>query len=342
MTTQNIPRPTIGNVAQLAGVSRAAVSYVLNGRPGISSETRQRVEAAIKELDFTPNAGARALATARTGVIGLLVEFEADEFTPAMMSYVLAVTEAARRAGLRTLLITEHDAPSAIDKISRSRMVDGYVLLDVLSEDPRVAALKGARQPGVLVGVPRYSDGLDVIDLDFEAAARLAVDSLADAGHAEVILVTPPSHVFERGAGYSWRFRDTAIAHADYRGIKLVTHSGAAAQPEAAHRLNSALDRFPDATALLIHSDACAAAVHTVINQRATRIPDDLSVLSLHSESFERMFSPGVSYIDTVPETIGQLAVDRLVARVADENSLSPIIHLHAPLLVDRGSIGRA
>src|SRR6201992_4212241 len=91
--------PTIQDVAPRAGVSRSPVSYALSGKRSISRETRERIEAAIAELGFTPHAGARALATAQTMVIGLFVQFMEDEFSPAMLQYVLPISAAAPEGG---------------------------------------------------------------------------------------------------------------------------------------------------------------------------------------------------------------------------------------------------
>ena len=100
----------IEDVARRAGVSRSTVSYALSGKRSISRETRERIEAAIKELGFTPNAGARALATSQTMVIGLFVQFFEDEFSPAMLQYVLPISDAAREAGYDILMVTEATA----------------------------------------------------------------------------------------------------------------------------------------------------------------------------------------------------------------------------------------
>ncbi|UUT36082.1 LacI family DNA-binding transcriptional regulator [Microbacterium elymi] len=75
---------TIGDVASAAGVSRSTASYALSGKRTISPEVRARVADAVRELGYTPNAGARALATSRTSVIALLGRFLSDEFAPAM------------------------------------------------------------------------------------------------------------------------------------------------------------------------------------------------------------------------------------------------------------------
>src|SRR5687768_1420232 len=128
--------PTIGDVAKAAGVSRSTVSYALSGKRTISEETRERIQEAIRSLGFTANAGARALATHRTMVLGLLLQFEPDEFAPAMLQYLLPITDTARVNGYDILMVTDADGPAALRRITESDMVDGVVLLDVLHDDP--------------------------------------------------------------------------------------------------------------------------------------------------------------------------------------------------------------
>ncbi|WP_284298257.1 LacI family DNA-binding transcriptional regulator [Homoserinibacter gongjuensis] len=130
-------------------MSRSTVSYALSGKRTISDETRERIELAVRELGFTPNAGARALATSQTMVIGLLVQFFRDEFSPAMLQYVLPISDAAREAGYDILMVTEDDGPRALKRITDSDMVDGVVLLNVAHDDPRVkpCAPRGSRAP---------------------------------------------------------------------------------------------------------------------------------------------------------------------------------------------------
>ena len=119
---------TIGDVASAAGVSRSTASYALSGKRTISPEVRARVAEAVRDLGYTPNAGARALATSRTSVIALLGRFLPDEFAPAMLQYILGVTNRARELGYDTLLVSEDDGAAALQRISSSRMVDGFVL----------------------------------------------------------------------------------------------------------------------------------------------------------------------------------------------------------------------
>jgi DNA-binding LacI/PurR family transcriptional regulator len=329
---------TIGDVAKAAGVSRSTVSYALSGNRPISRETRERIDAAIAELGFTINAGARALATSQTMVLGLLLQFHEDEFPPAMLQYILAVSEAARELGYDILMVTDGDGQAAIRRITSSNMVDGVVLLDVTHEDPRLDALRAARQPGALVGLPRDTAGVDVFDLDFEATARLLVDHLQGLGHREIMLVSPPRHVFERGGAYAWRFRDAAVERAEGYGIRVHQHYGESQLPAIRRNLNGILDSHPAATGLIVHNDASIAALPGVLRERGTVVPRDLSVVSLYSRDFGRTFHLPYTAVETSPDGLGRAAVQHLVRRIADPDYAPPVVGLIAPELTDRGS----
>lgn len=330
---------TIGDVARAAGVSRSTVSYALSGKRAISQETRDRISAAIVELGFTPNAGARALATSQTMVIGLFVQFFTDEFSPAMLQYVLPISDTAREAGYDILMVTDEDGPRALRRITDSDMVDGVILLNVSHEDPRVGPLRAARQPGALVGLPRDTEGLDVFDLDFGEAARMIIDHLHGLGHKEIILISPHEHVFARGGAYAWRFRDAALERAARHGLRIHLNYGETQQPAVATALNAMLDASPTATALVIHNDAMIAGLPSVLAARGVRVPEDLSVVGIYSDDFGRLFSLPYTAIETSPDRLGRAAVQALVHRMQDpEDAGEFVTRFIAPELTDRGS----
>jgi DNA-binding LacI/PurR family transcriptional regulator len=329
---------TIQDVARRAGVSRSTVSYALSGKRSISRETRERIEAAISELGFTPHAGARALATAQTMVIGLFVQFFEDEFAPAMLQYVLPISDAAREAGYDILMVTEADGPHAVQRILSSGMVDGVVLLNVAHEDPRLPVLRKMRQPGSMVGLPRTPDGFDVFDLDFAESGRILVDHLAERGHREIILITPREHVFERGGAYSWRFRDAALQRAASYGIRVRSYYGETQQPAINEQLNQIMDAR-DESAMIVHNDAVIAALPSVLYSRGVRVPDDLSVVGMFSEDFGRLFSLPYTAVETSPNKLGRMAVQALVQRMTTSTDASPWrVELVVPHITDRGS----
>ena len=220
-------------------------------------------------------------------VIGLFVQFFEDEFSPAMLQYVLPISDAAREAGYDILMVTEADGPHAVHRISSSGMVDGVILLNVAHEDPRLPVMRKMRQPGSMVGLPRNPEGFDVFDLDFAESGRILVDHLAERGHHELILITPREDVYERGGAYAWRFRDAALQQAATHGIRVRSYFGQTQQPAINQQLNQILDAQPG-TAMIVHNDAVIAALPSVLYSRGLRVPDDLSVVGMFSEDFGR------------------------------------------------------
>ncbi|MEO5533887.1 MAG: LacI family DNA-binding transcriptional regulator [Pseudolysinimonas sp.] len=330
---------TIEDVARVAGVSRSTVSYALSGKRSISRATQDRIEAAIADLGFTVNAGARALATSQTMSIALLSQFHQDEFAPAMLQYIRSVSDAARELGYDVLFVTDTDGAAAVKRITSSNMVDGVVLLDVTHADPRLGLLRAARQPGATVGLPGDVEGLDIFDLDFAESARLIIDHLYGLGHKEVVLISPPEHVFERGGAYGWRFRDAAVERAGGYGMRIHTYYGESQQPAIGTNINSILDARPTATALVVHNDATIAALPLVLMARGVKVPEDLSVVSLYSTDFGRIFSLPYTAVESSPDVLGRLAVEQLVRRINDPGHAGPaVVHLIAPELRDRGS----
>ncbi|MCS5729230.1 LacI family transcriptional regulator [Herbiconiux moechotypicola] len=331
---------TIGDVAREAGVSRSTASYALSGKRSISPEVREKVEQAVRQLGYTPNAGARALATSQTKVIALLARFLDDEFAPAMLQYILGVTNEARELGYDTLLVSEEDGVSALKRISDSRMADGFVLLNVAERDDRLDILRAASQPGALVGLPAETAGVDVFDLDFEGAGRLMVDTLHDLGHRELVLVSQPEHVLERGGAYVWRLANAAADRAAELGVLLHPYFGSSTQPQIGRDLSAFLDAHPSATGLLLNNEAAAAALPSVLHERGLSSPHDLSVIGRYSDDFARTFSLPYSAIDSAAAELGRRAVEHLVSRIEGSTDAgTTVVDLIAPRIDDRGSI---
>ncbi|MCD0443096.1 LacI family transcriptional regulator [Glycomyces sp. A-F 0318] len=330
----------IGDVARAAGVARSTASYALSGKRSVSDEVRRRVAEVAAELGYTPNAGARALATSRAMVIGLLAQFLPDEFAPAMLQYIQGVANTARDLGYDILLSSDPDGPAALKRLTDSRMVDGVVLLNVAEDDERLPVLRAAPQPGALVGLPGDCTGVDVFDLDFEEAGRAMVEHLTALGHRELLLVSQPEHVIERGGAYVWRLQNAAVETAARRGAALHAVHAPSSQPAIGRDLHALLDAHPGATGLLLNNEAAAAALPTVLHERRLTAPADLSVVGRYSDEFARTFSLPFSSIESAPDRLGRMAVRQLVRRIEKEldDEAPHVVRFVAPELVDRGS----
>src|SRR3954463_2817144 len=151
-------RPTIADVARLAGVSSAAVSFAVNDRPGVSPETRERILEAARELGWRPSASARALTQARTRAIGLVLsrdpeQLELDAFFVRFLSGIERTLAAADYA-LLLQLVPEGGSLAAHERLGGGRRVDGFRITDVELDDPRFPLREAARLPVVLAGHP--------------------------------------------------------------------------------------------------------------------------------------------------------------------------------------------
>lgn len=308
---------TIGDVAREAGVSRSTVSSVLTGRKFVTPETRARIEAAIAKLEYSVNSGARALATSRTMTFGVVVRFHEAEFSPALATYLVAFSDAARARGYAVMLLTEPDGAEAVRRVIAARQVDGLILLDVLDGDPRLEPISRSGYPAVLVGNPEDPRGIDAVDLDFAAAANLLVDHLADAGHRDAMFVRWPEELYESGSTYATRFERAALRRAADRGLRLVPVPVPVGPEQVRATLRTVLRDPALPRTLLIHNDAAVAMLPFVLGDLRLEVPADLNVVSLHSAELARLYVLSFSAVESRPEAVAEAAVEMLCDRVA-------------------------
>ena len=129
---------TSKDVARVAGVSQSTVSYVLTGKRPISEETRRRVLDAIEHLTYEPNAGARALASQRTSVIGLVVPFHAGSDPPGVLPFIETIANAARERDHDVLLVTSDEGSAGLRRLAGRSLCDAIVLMDIEAHDERI------------------------------------------------------------------------------------------------------------------------------------------------------------------------------------------------------------
>ena len=183
----------INEVAKAAGVSISTVSYALSGKRAVSPDTRRRIEKAVQDLNYLPNAGARMLAGRRTQIFALTEPLRKDTHAPTHMAFVLAASVAARRHDYDVLLLTEEEAQQGMRRVAANRLVDAILVLDVAPDDPRVGLARSISSPTVFIGVPRDHAGLICVDLDFEAAAATSSQMPATRRSASSGKPKPPT-----------------------------------------------------------------------------------------------------------------------------------------------------
>ncbi|MRG59452.1 LacI family DNA-binding transcriptional regulator [Agromyces sp. CFH 90414] len=332
---------TISDVARAAGVSISTVSYALSGKRTITASTRARIEDAIRELDYQPHAGARMLAGATTNILALSAPIHTDGHLPTHMRFVTAVVDTARRYDYDVLLLATDDDVSGIRRVAASSLVDGVVAMGVKAHDERVEIVKRAALPAAFIGVSgEHGDGVACVDLDFERAGRLAITTLADAGHRTVGVVGHPPTYLERGTGFVQRFNAGLEAEAAARGIRIDVVSPTLARGDAERAFDDLLDASPEMTAVLFHcNEPVVEAVLRRIRERGLEVPTDLSAFAACASYDTSHLAVPLSSIPLPLDQMCRIAVESALRQVRGVDALG--VELIPPVAEDRGSVAR-
>ncbi|MFC7327426.1 LacI family DNA-binding transcriptional regulator [Marinactinospora rubrisoli] len=332
-------RPTIADIARTAGVSKGAVSYALNGRPGVSAATRERILAIAEELGWAPSSAARALSDGRAGAIGLIVGRPADVL--GVEPYFMRLVSGIQRelAGGPTALALQV-APDLADEMAMyrrwaaERRVDGVLLLDLRVADPRVELLAGLRLPAVVVGGRAGAGHLPCAWSDDAAAVGEAVRYLAALGHRRVARVAGPAdlaHTAARSAAFEATARELGLdggetVHADYTG------------EDGARLTRRLLAAVPRPTAVIYDNDLMAVAGLGVAQEMGVAVPEELSVVGWDDSALCRLVRPALTAVSRDVVEHGSRAARMLLAAVDGETV--PDWCTPAATLRPRGSTG--
>ena len=330
---------TIDDVARAAGVSTSTVSYVLSGKRPISAPTRQRVERSIRDLGYRPHAGARALASSRTQVLALMAPLRADVNVNVIMQFVTGVVTSARAFEHDVLLLTQDDA-TGLERVADGSMVDALIMMDVEADDPRVPVLVGLRQPAVLIGLPQEPAGLSCVDLDFEAAGRVAVRHLAELGHRDVALIGSPRAVLERHTSYADRMLRGFSLEAAALGLTSTVQPCESSHSGAVEAVDAVLARMPDVTGVVVHNEVALPAVLATLRERGRHVPDDMSIVAICPHDVAVGQPTPLTAVDIPAHTIGRVAVEMAMARLEGEQPAET--RLLAPVLTARATTASA
>ena len=188
-------RITSQDVAEKAGVSRTTVSFVLNDVQGvhISPATRQRVLETARELNYVPDAAARALASRRAQIIGLLLTRSPHHIaSDAIITQILdELIEVVRKNGLRLMvdIVEPHHQEEAYLELVRAKRIDGILLSGPRIDDEALQTLEEEKFPTVLMGQLPGTQ-FCCVDIDNRAAAKTAVAHLVSLGHTRIACIT--------------------------------------------------------------------------------------------------------------------------------------------------------
>jgi DNA-binding LacI/PurR family transcriptional regulator len=321
--TEQQRRPTLMDVANAAGVSRALVSIVMRGAPGAAEATRQRVLDAARELGYRPDSRARLLRSSRTKLLGL--SFSSSQ--PFHTEIVDAAYAAAAARGYEIAL------SAVADGRPETRAIEA--LLDFGSEAliliaPTLSSQDLARYAGQVPVVSLLRDDVDErvdsVSSDNDAGIRLAVDHLTGLGHRRIVHVDGGTAIAaeERRAA----FRTEMIRH----GLEPLIVPGGPTEEDglrSGHLLKSDIP-----SAVIAFNDRSALGLMESLRASGLDVPADVSVLGYDDSQFARLSYVQLSSISQDAPLLAAAAVDRAVDRI--EGTQAPIHVVRTPHLVVR------
>lgn len=330
----------IGEIARRSGVSRSTVSYALSGKRAVSAATRRRIQDVIEELDYRPNAAARALKEGRTRTIGLVIPPATGRLTFMQLDFVGAVMEAAAHVDLDVLLSPsggDHDR--SFERVITGHRVDGVILMEIRMEDARVTRLQRTGLPFVTIGRTAQPRGTCWVDIDCEALVGRCVDHLADLGHRHIALINRSAELFAAGYGPARRARDglrDAVTRRDLIGVEFACADHAQAGAACVEEI---LSTHPETTAIVTINEAALPGIQRALERAGLATPSRFSITGIVARHWAEQFHPHLTAADMPATEMGATAVRFLVDRIANPDA-PPVHELFAPPISLRNSTG--
>jgi LacI family transcriptional regulator len=312
------PGLTIEHIASLAEVSRSTVSRVLNNHPSVRPNVRERVLQVIREQNYTPQAAARSLASARTDTIGLLIPRSAafSLADPFIAGMIQALFEASAQQGYFVMLamLTADMEPSFYERILRGRHFDGVIMFSSDIDDPILPLLIKDGGPMVLIGRHPYFLNVVSVDVENREGAREAVAHLIAHGHRRIGLINGQLEM------------EAAQARRD--GYKqALLESGIVIQPElmvdgffseeAAHlAMLKLLDLPQPPTAVFAASDGMAIGAVHAIRQRGLAVPENVALIGYDDGPLAAYATPPLTSVHQPIRDMGAHAVRLVVEQI--------------------------
>lgn len=335
-------RVTITSLATELGISKASVSYALNGRPGVSEETRGKVQALAEQLGWRPSSTARALARSESGVIGLVLARSAQTIgTEPYYMRLIGGIETVLIETEMSLLIRVIGPESGRDldvyaQWAAEHRVDGVIVSDLHQNDGRMALLEQLDLPWVLHGEPGRDSPFVWVGFDNDADAFTAVDHFRALGHREIGYVSGPRYLVHEES------RITALSrYATESGMRLNVVEGDYTLGGGTDATLQLLAAETVPTAVLYGNDLMSLGGLAALRERGVMVPRDMSVLSWGDSMLCDLGAPPVSALKRADsEDQGRMCAENLIELISGRK---PHSFMAAPAeLVARGSTGAA
>ncbi|HZF14733.1 MAG TPA: LacI family DNA-binding transcriptional regulator [Steroidobacteraceae bacterium] len=329
----------IYEVAELAGVSLATVSRVINPGAKVSDKTRQKVLAAMKELGYRPNSIAQSLATRSSNSVGVLVSELHGPFYGAMLS---AIEETLRAAGKFVLVAAGHSKEEQEREGIRflvSRNCDALIVhIEAL---PDKVLVDHNKKSTPLVVVNRKVRGLAdrCFSLNNELGGYLAARSVLELKHRKIAYISGPLDFVDARERLEGHKR--ALAEAGITFDARIFYEGDYHEPSGGDALNALIERRIEFSAVVCGNDEMAAGAMAAAHDRGLRLPQELSIVGFDDAPISRYVYPKLSTVHYPIADMSRMAARWVLKNVYQQGDLD-VQRVFEPSFMLRDSVARA
>lgn len=322
------------DVAKRAKVSLSTVSYALNGKRSISEKTRQRIAAAMEELQYQPNSLARGLASKRSRILAIVFPGIERVLGITDLEYITAAAKTANAQGYHLVFwLGDTDSVSEIRQLTKQGLVEGVILMEIHTHDERVELLHELKFPFSMIG--RRDDRYEskdqskdqdsqekYVDTDFKRAMDESLAYLVGLGHRTIGFINQSLAAYQARHGPTIRTQhafEEHIALHQLRGIARFCDELPQAGYEA---VNAMLEECPDLTAIVIRNERAIPGILRAIAERGWKIPEDFSlILAVCSLRMAETISPKLTVVEAPSAELGRLATEMLIKQLEDKGN---------------------
>jgi DNA-binding LacI/PurR family transcriptional regulator len=333
-----VNRVTINDVAARAGVAISSVSSALNGRPGVSDETRKMIIAAADDLGFVPSVRGRSLAGKKTFAVGLVVHRDPDvlEMDPFFGGFIGGIESYIDERGFALVLQTSPSSEEVINryrKLAAGRRVDGVFLNEIEVNDPRAGVVTELGLPAVGIN-PDPGFPVPSVRQDHTAGIKSLIQHLADLGHERFAFVGGPAEfIHSKQRELAWRSALTEL------GLKPgIVAAGGFTYEGGIEAADAILASRIRPTAVVCANDLSAMGFVAQAQHHGFDVPGDISVAGYDGIQLGGYLRPSLTTVQTSPKLIGFEAA-RLLLKVID-GEVAEDVDVPAAALIIRDSTG--
>ncbi|WP_034551064.1 LacI family DNA-binding transcriptional regulator [Carnobacterium funditum] len=319
---------TIRDVALKAQTSIATVSRVINNKPGFSEETKQKVQQAMKELDYETNEIARSLITNKTNTIGVIVPNIASMLTHDLLNGIENLSQSRKYSIIVCYTYSNQERTMEYLKTLKEKRVDGIIFTSENLTDENIKYIKKINIPIVLLSTFSEKYKLPFVKVDDYQASYAAVEYLIGKGHKNIgMLSGDPNDKISgepRIRGYKEALKDH---HLFYNEERIIVGNNFSFE-DGRSNVVTLLENFPEMTAIFSASDEMAAGAIATAHEKKINIPEELSIIGYDNILVSQMVYPPLTTIEQPLYDMGYTAAEMLFHQIDEKELINKEVYL--------------